>query len=222
MRVTFISLFPDYFDNFAKHSIIKNAIREGKVTIDTVNPRNFVKEKENVDDYVYGGGAGMLMLIEPLVKAIESVKTDESYVVLLGPRGQKHNQKKAKKLSKVKHLILICGHYEGVDSRIKHFIDEELSVGDYILTGGEPAAVAVADSVIRLVDGVIKEESHQNESFENNLLEHDQFSKPVDFRGHKVPDVLLSGNHQEIAKWRKQNQIDVTAKVLLKKETKGE
>jgi len=140
------------------------------------------------------------MLIEPVVAAIESVRTEESYVVLMGPRGNTHSQEKAKEMTNIKHLILICGHYEGIDSRIKHYIDEELSIGNYILTGGEGAAVIVADSVIRLLDGVIKTESHQNESFENNLLEHDQFSKPVDFRGHKVPEVLLSGNHQEIEK----------------------
>lgn len=219
MKVTFISLFPEYYDGFIKHSIIKNAIAKGLIEIETVTPRDFAVDNM-VDDYIYGGGSGMLMMIEPIVKAIRSVKTDESYVALVGPRGKTLHQKMVRSMTGIKHLILICGHYEGVDARIKEYIDAEISIGDYILTGGETASMIIADSIIRLLPGVIKEESHQDESFENNgLLEHDQFTKPVEFEGHKVPEVLLNGDHEKIKKYRRQSAIDRTIEVeILKKD----
>jgi tRNA (guanine37-N1)-methyltransferase len=199
MKITFISLFPEYYNVFKEHSITKNAINKGLIEVETVNPRDFTKDGNDVDDYVIGGGAGMLLKVEPIVDAIRSVKNEDSYVVLVGPRGTTLKQQKSKELAKVKHLILICGHYEGVDARIRHYIDEEISIGDYILTGGEPASIIIADSVVRLLPGVIKQESYENESFENNgLLEHDQFTKPLNFEGHEVPEVLLSGNHENI------------------------
>ncbi len=219
MKVTFISLFPEYYDGFIKHSIIKNAIAKGLIEIETVTPRDFAVDNM-VDNYIYGGGSGMLMMIEPIVKAIRSVKTDESYVALVGPRGKTLHQKMVRSMTGIKHLILICGHYEGVDARIKEYIDAEISIGDYILTGGETASMIIADSIIRLLPGVIKEESHQDESFENNgLLEHDQFTKPVEFEGHKVPEVLLNGDHEKIKKYRRQSAIDRTIEVeILKKD----
>jgi tRNA (guanine37-N1)-methyltransferase len=199
MKITFITIFPNYIEELVSHSIIKRSIEKGLVEIDYVNPRDFAEDNK-IDDTVYGGGDGMLLMIEPMVKAIRSVKTENSKVYLMGPRGPRFNQDRAKELSKVEHLILISGHYEGVDSRIKHYIDGEISIGDFILTGGELPSMMVADAIIRLIPGVIKEGSHQNESFEDNLLEHDHFTKPVDFEGHKVPEVLLGGNHQEIEK----------------------
>ncbi len=218
MKITFISLFPDYYDSFKNHSIIKNALSKGLIELEAISPRDFA-DNNQVDDYIYGGGSGMLMMIEPIVKAINSVKTKDSYIALVGPRGKTLNQQLVRSMVNIKHLVLICGHYEGVDSRIKHYIDGEISIGDYILTGGETASMIIADSIIRLLPGVIKEESHLDESFENNgLLEHDQYTKPIDFEGHKVPEVLLSGNHKDIKKFRRQSSIDKTIEVeILKK-----
>ncbi len=222
MKITFISLFPEYYEGFMKHSIIKNALSKGLIELETISPRNFSSDNQ-VDDYIYGGGSGMLLMIEPIVKAIRSVKTDDSYVALVGPRGKTLNQKMVRSMVDIKHLILICGHYEGVDSRIKHYIDAEISIGDYILTGGETASMIIADSIIRLLPGVIKEESHQDESFENNgLLEHDQFTKPINFEGHEVPKVLLSGNHEDIKKYRRQSAIDRTIEVEILKKGKND
>ena len=160
----------------------------------------------------------MLMMIEPIIKALKSVQTKESWTILVGPRGKVLNQNKVKDLKKNKHIILICGHYEGIDSRIMNYIDEEISIGEFILTGGEIASMVIADSIIRILPNVIKEESRTNESFEKDgIIECDQFTKPVDFEGHKVPKVLLGGNHNDIQKWRKQNSIDRTIELKLKK-----
>lgn len=155
----------------------------------------------------------MLMLCEPIFKAIESVKTDESKIFYMSPRGKVFNQKIAYQMSKLEHIILLCGHYEGIDQRvIDYFNIEELSIGDYVLTGGELPAMVVTDSIARLVGGVISSESLVDESFSNNLLEYDQYTRPAEFRGMKVPDVLLSGHHANIEKWRKQNSIENTRK----------
>ena len=217
MRITFISLFPEYYNDFKKHSIIKNAINKKIIKVETINPRDFSIDNQ-VDDTIYGGGSGMLLMIEPIVKAINSVKQENSHIVFVGPRGKVLNQKKVKDLGSKKHIIFICGHYEGVDSRIINYIDEEISVGEFILTGGEIASMMIADSIIRILPGVIKEESHKNESFEKDgIIEYDQFTKPIDFEGHKVPSVLVSGNHKDINKWRKQNSIDRTIELELKK-----
>ena len=217
MKITFISLFPDYYKGFKEHSIIKNAINKNAVVIEEVNPRDFA-ENNQVDDKMYGGGSGMLMMIEPIVKAINSVKQTDSHIVLMGPRGKTYNQEKAKDLSKLNHIIFVCGHYEGIDARIKHYIDEEISIGNFIITGGEMSSMVVADAIIRLLPGVIKEESYTNESFsEENILEHDQFTKPLTYDGHTVPEVLVSGNHKNINKWKRQNSIDKTIEVELKK-----
>ncbi|BDU67487.1 MAG: tRNA (guanine-N(1)-)-methyltransferase [Candidatus Tyloplasma litorale] len=219
MKITFISLFPEYYKGFIKHSIIKNAISKKIIEIEIINPRKF-SQNNKVDDALYGGGSGMLLMIEPIVKAIRSVKNSDSYIVLVGPRGSKLKQDKVKSIAKnVKHLILICGHYEGIDSRIKYYIDEEISIGDYIITGGETASMVITEAIVRLIPNVIKNDSHMDESFENNgLLEYDQFTKPVEFEGHHVPQVLLSGNHYDIKKFRRQNSIDKTIEVLLRKE----
>lgn len=213
MKITFISLFPEFFNEFLKHSIIKRAIEKQEVSFDFVNPRDFAF-KGKVDDTVYGGGSGMLLMIEPIVKAIESVKNKDSYIIFLGPRGKIYNQKKARILKKYKHIILISGHYEGIDARIYDYINEEISIGEYILTGGEIPSMIIADSIIRLLPNVIKEESHQNESFEENLMESDHYTKPLTFRDKNVPEVLLSGNHKEIKKWREENSKKNTKKYL--------
>lgn len=217
MKITFISLFPEYYNSFKKHSIIKNALAKELITIEAINPRDFSVDNQ-VDDYMYGGGSGMLLMIEPIIKAIRSVKNEDSYIVLLGPRGKVLDQNKVRSMINIKHLILVCGHYEGIDSRILNYIDEEISIGEYILTGGENASIILADSIIRLLPGVIKEESHQDESFqEKSLLEHDQFTKPLDFEGYKVPNELLNGNHKDIKKFKRQSSIDRTIEKELKK-----
>lgn len=211
MKIDILTLFPNLFDGFLTESIIKRAINKGIVEINLINFRDFsLKNNNQVDDTPYGGGAGMVLMCEPIVRAIESVRTEDSKVILLSPQGKVYNQSMAYEFREFKHLIFICGHYEGFDERIKNYIDYEVSIGDYILTGGEVPAMVIADSVIRLLKGVITEESFINDSFENNLLDYPVYTKPYDFRGYKVPDVLTNGNHQLISKWRKEKQIEIT------------
>ena len=213
MKIDVLTLFPKMFNGFKSESIIKKAIDEKKVSIDLINFRDFSNDKhKKVDDIPYGGGSGMLLACQPIFDAIKSVKKEESKVVMLSPQGEKFNQKIAYDLSHEKHLIFVCGHYEGFDERIHKLVDLELSIGDYILTGGELPAMVVIDSVTRLIPGVIKEESHENESFADNLLDYPNYTKPREYDGEKVPDVLLSGNHSEIDKWRKEKQIEITIK----------
>ncbi len=213
MKITILTLFPNMFEPL-NESIIKRAIDDQKIEIKIVNIRDFATPPHyKCDDEIFGGGAGMLMLCEPLFNAIESVKTDASKIFHMSPRGKVFNQKIAYDMSKLEDIILICGHYEGIDQRvIDYFNVEELSIGDYVLTGGELPAMVVTDSIARLVGGVISSESLVDESFSNNLLEYDQYTRPAEFRGMKVPDVLLSGHHANIERWRKQNSIDNTRK----------
>lgn len=213
MKITILTLFPNMFEPL-NESIIKRAVDDKKIEIETINIRDFATPPHyKCDDEIFGGGAGMLMLCEPIFKAIESVKTDESKIFYMSPRGKVFNQKIAYQMSKLEHIILLCGHYEGIDQRvIDYFNIEELSIGDYVLTGGELPAMVVTDSIARLVGGVISSESLVDESFSNNLLEYDQYTRPAEFRGMKVPDVLLSGHHANIEKWRKQNSIENTRK----------
>ena len=204
MKIDILTLFPKMFEGFLTESIIKRAIEKKRVEINIINFRDFSElNNSQVDDTPYGGGSGMVLMVEPLVRAIEHYKTKDAKVILLSPEGKVYNQEKARTLKNEKHLILVCGHYEGFDERIHNFVDEEISIGDYILTGGEIPAMAVSDSIIRLLDGVIKEESYTEESFTNNLLDYPTYTKPREFRGLKVPEILLSGNHEEIKKWRK-------------------
>lgn len=211
MKIDIITLFPNMFEGFLKESIEKRAIEKKLVEIRIINFRDFSKlNNHQVDDTPYGGGGGMVLRCEPIVDAIESVKTKDSKVILMCPQGKTYNQKKAFELKKEKHLILVCGHYEGFDERIREFVDEEISIGDYILTGGELPSMVIADSVIRLLDGVIKEESYQKESFQNNLLDYPTYTKPSEFRGLKVPEILLSGDHGKIDAWRLQMQKEKT------------
>ena len=211
MKIDILTLFPDMFNGFLSESIIKRAIDKKLVEINVIDFRKYSIDPNNkVDDTPYGGGSGMVLMCQPIFDAIEDIKTKDSKVIMLTPDGKLYNQKLAYDLSEEKHLILLCGHYEGFDERIRSIVDMEISIGDYVLTGGELASMVVADSVIRLVDGVISENSHLNDSFNNNLLDYETYTKPSNFRGMKVPDVLLSGNHQKIDEFRKESSYNRT------------
>lgn len=211
MRIDILSLFPEMFQGFLNDSIMKRAQEKGIVEFHVVNFRDYTLDPhKKVDDYGYGGGAGMVLMPQPIVDAIEDLRTEDSRVLLMTPQGSVFKQSKALELTKYKHLIIVCGHYEGFDERIREFVDEEISIGDYVLTGGEVPCMAIVDSVVRLLDGVIEEASHQNDSFQEDLLDYPVYTKPVDFRGLKVPDVLLSGHHENIRKWRYEQQVAKT------------
>ena len=211
MKISILTLFPNMFTGFLNESIIKRAIENKHVEFEIINIRDFSKlNNKQVDDTPYGGGAGMVMMVEPVVDAINSVKTEYSKVILMSPAGIPYKQSLAVDLSKEKHLILICGHYEGIDERILSYIDMEISIGDYILTGGELPSMVISDSIVRLLDGVITKESYENESFSDNLLDYPVYTKPYEYDGKKVPDVLISGNHAKINEWRKNMQLEKT------------
>ena len=211
MRITILTLFPEMFDGFLSNSIIKRAIAKEIVEIKIVNIRDFTKDKYNrVDSAPVGGGAGLIMKCQPIIDALNSVKKENSKSIMLSPRGKTYTQAKAKELSEEEDIILLCGHYEGIDERVNKYIDEQISIGDYILTGGELGSMVISDSIIRLLDGAIAEESTDEESFENDLLEYPQYTEPYDFNGDKIPDILYSGNHQAIAKWRKKQSLNLT------------
>ena len=208
MKIDILTLFPNMFDGFLKESIIGRAIKERKVEINIYNIRNYSNDPhKKVDDYPFGGGKGMVLMPQPIFDAVKDLKKQDSFVILTTPQGEVYNQKKAYELKSKKHIIIICGHYEGFDERIRTLADLELSLGDFILTGGEIASMAITDSIVRLLDGVIKEESHLNDSFSDCLLDYPVYTRPVDYNGLKVPDVLLSGHHANINKWRHQEQI---------------
>lgn len=211
MRIDILTLFPKMFDGFLSESIIKRAIEKEKATINIVDIRDYTPYKNNqVDDYQFGGGGGMIMMCEPVFNAVESVKTKDSHVILLTPRGKTYNETKAKELKELKHLIIICGHYEGFDERIYTLADSLVSIGDYILTGGEIPAMAITDSVVRLIDGVITSTSLETESFNDNLLDYPVYTKPREYRGMEVPEVLLNGNHKLINKYREEERKRIT------------
>ncbi len=199
------------FEGFLNTSIVKRAIDENKVNISIHNIRDYSQDPhKRVDDYQFGGGAGMVLMPEPIFLAVEDLKTDDSFVILTTPQGEPFKESKAYELKDKKHLIIICGHYEGFDERIRSLADLEISIGDYVLTGGELPSMVITDAVVRLVPGVIVDESHLNDSFNNDLLDYPVYTKPVDFRGMKVPDVLLSGHHENIRKWRLEESIKRT------------
>ncbi len=211
MKIDILTLFPKMFNGFLDESIIKRAINNKLVEINLINFRDFSKlSNHQVDDTPYGGGGGMVLRCEPIVDALESVKTDKSKIILLSPQGKTFNQQKALELKNEKHLILICGHYEGFDERIKNFVDEEISIGDYILTGGELPAMIITDTIVRLIPNVINENSYLNDSFMNNLLDYPTYTKPPIYKGYKVPDILLSGHHENIKKWREEQSLENT------------
>ena len=212
MKIDILSIFPEMFEGAFSESIIKRAIEDNKVEINIHNFRDYTEDSHNkVDDTPYGGGAGMVLMCQPIVDCLDPIRTNESKVILLTPSGKTYNQQMAYDLSKEKHLIFICGHYEGFDERITNFIDMEISIGDYVLTGGEIPAMAIVDSIVRLIPGVIKEESHLEDSFnEDYLLDYPSYTKPRVFRGFEVPEVLISGDHKRIDEWRKEESLKRT------------
>ena len=211
MKIDILTLFPNMFDGFKTESIIKRAIEKEKVEINIIDIRDFTPYKNNqVDDYQFGGGGGMILMCEPVFNAVEKIRTKDSHVILLTPRGKTYNEKKAYELKDKKHIIIICGHYEGFDERIYTLADELISIGDFILTGGELAAMMISDSVIRLIDGVITSNSLLYESFNDNLLDYPVYTKPRNFRGMEVPEVLVNGNHKLINEYREKERRRIT------------
>ncbi|MEG2322531.1 MAG: tRNA (guanosine(37)-N1)-methyltransferase TrmD [Bacilli bacterium] len=211
MKIDILTLFPQMFDGFLKESIIGRAINNKQVIINIHDIRTYSKDKHHkVDDYGIGGGQGMVLMPQPIFSAVEALKQKDSTVILLTPQGVPYKQKLAYSLAKQKHLIIICGHYEGFDERIRTLADMEISIGDFILTGGELASMVLADSITRLLDGVIVKESHLQESFNNNLLDYPVYTKPLNFKGLEVPTVLLSGHHENINKWRYEESLKRT------------
>ena len=213
MKIDVLTLFPEMFTGVISSSIIKRAIDDNKIEINLHNFRDYSKDiHHKVDDTPYGGGCGMILTCQPIFDCVNDLKDDESTVILLTPDGTPYKQELANNLVKLKHLIIICGHYEGFDDRIRSICDMEISIGDYVLTGGEIPAMVLIDSVTRLIDGVINKESYQNDSFYNGLLDYPQYTKPREYNGLKVPDVLLSGNHKEIEKYRIEAALEKTRK----------
>ena len=211
MKIDILTLFPEMFKPFLTESIIGRAIKNERVFINIHNIRDYSKDiHKRVDDYAYGGGKGMVLMPQPIFDAVESLKRENTKVILMTPQGEKYTQKKAYDLSTEEHLILICGHYEGFDERIRTLADMEISIGDYVLTGGELASMVITDSITRLLPGVIEKDSHLNDSFNNNLLDYPVYTKPASFRGMDVPEVLLSGHHENIKKYRQDESIKRT------------
>jgi tRNA (guanine37-N1)-methyltransferase len=214
MKIDVITLFPEMLDGFLGQSMMKRAAKAGHVTFNGINLRDFAEDKHRTtDERPFGGGPGMVMKPEPVFKAVESVRTEKSRVVLMCPQGKPFTQKRAQELSTEEHLIFVCGHYEGVDERIREaLIDEEISIGDYVLTNGVLPAAVVIDAVVRLIPGVLGGEgAAEQESFSEPLLEYPQYTRPPEFRGMKVPDELLTGNHAAIAEWRRKQSENRTA-----------
>ncbi|WP_234121133.1 tRNA (guanosine(37)-N1)-methyltransferase TrmD [Clostridium hydrogenum] len=212
LKIDILTLFPEMFDLF-NHSIIGRAIKNNIIEIDTHNIRDYSKDKhKKTDDYPYGGGAGMVMTAQPIVDCIKEIKErNKGKVVFLGPKGKKFDQSIAKDMSEYKEFIVLCGHYEGIDERVYKYIDEEISLGDFVLTGGEMACIPIIDSVCRMIPGVLaSSESYTDESFYSGLLEYPQYTRPECFEGEKVPEVLLSGHHEKIRKWRRKKSILIT------------
>lgn len=205
MKIDILTLFPEGF-SYLNSSILKRAQEQGLIEINIIDIRQFSLDKhKKCDDYPFGGGAGMLMSVQPVYDAIKSVQTEDSCLIMPSPVGKTFTQKDVKALSEKKHLVFICGHYEGIDQRICDIFSPKLySIGDYVVTGGELPAMVMIDAISRYVDGVISKESLDEESFSQGMLEYPQYTRPADFMGYKVPEVLLSGNHQQIAKWRKE------------------
>ncbi|MFA5686499.1 MAG: tRNA (guanosine(37)-N1)-methyltransferase TrmD [Bacilli bacterium] len=211
MKIKVLTLFPEMFTGFKNNSIIKRAILQNYVSFETVDIRSFSTDKhQRVDSPPIGGGAGLIMKTQPIVDALTASKEKGSHVILLSTRGKIFNQKKAKKLASKKNLIFICGHYEGIDERILHYVDEMISLGDYVLTGGELGAMVISDAIIRLQEGVITPSSLIEESFVSDLLEYPQYTEPYNYDGYEVPDILYSGNHQAIEMWRRKQALLIT------------
>ena len=214
VRFDILTLFPEMIEGMLNQSILKRAIEKKIIEVNIINFRDFSTNKHStVDDYAYGGGAGMLISVEPIHLAMKTIPNiDKAYKILTSPSGNVYNQNKAEKLSKLDHIVIVCGHYEGIDNRILDYIDEEISIGDYVLTGGEIPACAIIDSIARLVP-VISDESIVGESFTMGLLEYPQYTRPYEYDGKKVPDVLVSGHHANIKKWQRYQSLKKTYEV---------
>lgn len=221
MQIDVVTIFPKMFDAVLNESIIKRAQEKGVVKINIVNLRSFSKDKHRkVDDKPFGGGPGMVMNVEPFFEVVECIKNTiknkkaKKEVILTSPKGSTFNQRLARRFSKYEHIILLCGHYEGIDERVRHYlVDREISIGDFVLTGGELAAMVIIDAVIRLLPGALgNEDSSTDESFSGGLLEYPQYTRPADYKGMKVPEVLLSGDHEKIKEWRRKESLKITNK----------
>lgn len=211
MKIDILTIFPEFFDPFIHTSIIKRGIEDGYLQILTHQLRDYSSLKHNrIDDTPYGGGAGMLMMFPPFYEAIKTLKTKDTYIVMTSPQGKLFDQQKATELSKKQHILILCGHYEGIDARVEDLIDEEISIGNYVLTGGEMPAMIITDAVARLVPGVIHEESSDTDSLQNGWLKYPQYTKPEVYEGYRVPEILLSGHHQNIENWRKEQSVKRT------------
>ena len=211
MTIDILTLFPNMYQGIFDESIIKRAIDEKRVEINIHNFRDYTLDPHNkVDDTPYGGGAGMVLTCQPIFDCVKALRKEDSIVILMTPDGEVYKQKKAYELSKCSHLILICGHYEGFDERIRSICDMEISIGDYVLTGGELASMVLVDSIVRLMPGVIVEDSHINDSFNNNLLDYPTYTKPRVYEGMEVPEVLLSGDHKKIEQYRYEESLKRT------------
>ena len=213
MRFDILTLFPEFFDNLNDFSIIARALEEEIIDINRINIRDFSNNKhKKVDDYSYGGGPGMLMSVEPIYQAIKARKSESSKTIYLSPQGKQLDQDLVNELSKEEHLILLCGHYEGIDNRVvENYVDMEISIGNYVLTGGEIPALVLVDAISRLLPGVLSsQESFSDESHYRGLLEYPQYTRPQEFKGNRVPEILLSGNHRKIEEWRLYHSIKTT------------
>lgn len=228
MKINILTLFPECYESFLSTSIINKAIKKKLLEVNLINIRDYTLDKHHrADSAPIGGGAGLILKAQPIIDSLNSIKND-SYKIILSPRGQIFNQDKAIKLSKLKEITILCGHYEGIDERVYKYFDESISIGDFILTGGETASFCLIDAISRLIKDVISEDSIKEESFNNNLLEYPQYTEPYDFKGDKVPDILYSGNHNAINKYRRKeslkltlnNRIDLFNKINLSKEDK--
>ena len=211
MKIDILTLFPEMFEGFLNTSIIKRAIEKNLVEVKLHDFREFSNDKhKHVDDYPYGGGQGMVLRCEPIIECLKTLVDDDSMVILMSPQGLTFNHALATTLSTKKHLIIICGHYEGFDERIRDYVDMELSIGDYVLTGGELASMVCCDAIIRLLEGAIRESSHEDDSFSQGLLEYPQYTRPYEYDGNCVPDVLMSGHHEKIRQWRLEQSLKKT------------
>ena len=211
MNITVITMFPDQFDSFQNHPLVKRAVSKQQLSLQIIDLKDYADGSfRHIDDSPYGGGAGMILRCEPVFRCLDAVRTSDSHVIAFTPSGTTYTQTKAKQLSKISDLILLCGHYEGFDERILSAVTEEISVGDYILSGGELPAMTVIDSIVRLLDGTLKSDSTAEESFEDGLLEYPQYTHPYDFQGMKVPDILLSGHAEKIRRWKRKESLRKT------------
>ena len=213
MKISILTITPEFFDGFLNTTIVKRAIDKGKCEIEIVDIKSYAHGSfRHIDDSPFGGGRGMVMRCQPIYDALQEISDESSHKILLSPKGITYTQGKARDLSTKEHIVLVCGHYEGVDARVEDWMDEQLSIGDYVLTGGELAAEVITDSIVRLLDGVLREGSATEESHENGLLEYPQYTQPREFNGQSVPDILLSGHKAKIEEWRLTQSLLLTRK----------